>query len=114
MEVLQNRNPNQRFYIVIRFAIIISFIEMFSQAIIKHNTYPVLGVFGYIVLAIILHNAYNYENMGHMNLVWSCVSIIAGFLVSHYFFDERINRYTLFAILLAMLAIYTAHLSDEQ
>jgi drug/metabolite transporter (DMT)-like permease len=114
MEVLHKKSPNERFYTVIRFALVICVIEMFSQATLKHNRYPVLGIFGYIVLAIILHNSYYYENMGHMNLVWSCVSIITGFLVSHYFFDERINRYTLFAILLAMLAIYTAHLSDEE
>lgn len=114
MEVLNKRGPNERFYIVIRFALLICSIEMFSQVVLKHNQYPILGVFGYIVLAIVLHNSYYYENMGHMNLVWSCVSIIAGFLVSNYFFKERINRYTLFAITFALLAIYTAHLSDEE
>jgi drug/metabolite transporter (DMT)-like permease len=113
MEILHNRDPNQRFYIVIRFALIISFIEMFSQSVLKHDKYPILGVFGYIVLSLILYNSYYYENMGHMNLVWSCISIITGYLVSHYFFGERVNKYTILAIFFACIAIYVAHLSDE-
>lgn len=114
MEVLHNKNPNQRFYIVLRFALIISCIEMFSQTVLKHDRYPILGILGYIVLSIVLYNSYYYENMGHMNLIWSCISIISCYFVSHMFFGERINRYTLISIFFACIAIYTAHLSDEE
>lgn len=114
MEIIEKRTPNQRFSIVIRFALLICLVEMFSQATLKHNRYPILGIIGYVVLSIILYNSYNYESMGHMNLVWSCVSIISAFVVSHYLFGEKINRYTILAIIYALLAIHTAHLSDEE
>jgi multidrug transporter EmrE-like cation transporter len=51
--------------------------------------------------------------MGHMNLVWSCTSIIICYIISHFVYKESINKYTVIAILLAIAAIYFAHQSDE-
>lgn len=111
-EVLSGLNPNQRFHIVIKFAMLLSVVEAFSQANLKNGTY-LLGVFGYICVAYILYQSYHYEGMGHMNLVWSCTSIILCYLVSYIIYKESINKYTIIAIALSILAIYFAHQSDE-
>ena len=113
MEIIGNRTPNERFWIVIKFALVISIVEMFSQTILKHRKYPFLGICGYIIVALILYNSYNYEGMGHMNLVWSCASIIFCYAASFYCFGEKINNYTFVAISFAILSIYFSHLSDE-
>jgi multidrug transporter EmrE-like cation transporter len=113
MEIINNRTPEQRFYKVISFALFIVTIELISQISLKHGEYPIIGIIGYIVIAITLLKVYEYENMGHMILVWSSLSIIFGFILSHLLFGERINYYTLLAIIFSFLAIYTAHLSDE-
>ena len=111
-EVLSGLNPNQRFHIVIKFAMLLSLVEAFSQAHLKNDTYY-LGVLGYICIAYILYQSYHYEGMGHMNLVWSCTSIIICYLVSYVVYKEAINKYTIIAIALAIAAIYFAHQSDE-
>jgi len=48
-----------------------------------------------------------------MNLVWSSISIITCYILGKLYFNEPFNRYTVVAIILAILAIYFAHRSDE-
>jgi multidrug transporter EmrE-like cation transporter len=114
MEIINKRSPNSRFWIVIRFALLICLAESFSQSTLKHNKYPALGFFGYLIVASLLYKSYEYENLGHMNLVWSCISIIAGYIIGYMLFNESANKYTFISIVLALTAIYTAHLSDEE
>ena len=111
-EILSGLTPNQRFWIVIQFAIFISAIEAFAQLNIKnHNIF--LGFLGYTIIVFVLYKAYNYEGLGHMNLVWSCLSIIIAYIVGYIYFKEKMNKYTFIAVIFALLAIYFAHLSDE-
>jgi multidrug transporter EmrE-like cation transporter len=114
MEIVNKRTPNARFWIVIRFAILICLAESFSQSTLKHNKHPSLGFLGYMIVAALLYKSYEYENLGHMNLVWSCMSIITGYIVGYLLFNETLNKYTIVSITLALIAIYTAHLSDEE
>lgn len=111
-EILSKLNPNARFWIVIRFALIISIIESLSQASIKGKRI-IYGFIGYGIIVLLLSNAYNYEGLGHMNLVWSCVSIITCYIIGCIGFNEQFNKYTIAAILCAIMAIYLAHRSDE-
>lgn len=112
VEIIDHLTPNKRFWIVIKFALLISFIEAFAQYHLKNDT-PYLGILGYIGVACVLIISYKYENLGHMNLVWSCVSIIVCYALGYYYFKEPINKYTFIAISCALLAIYFAHKSDE-
>jgi len=111
-EILSNLKPNARFWIVIKFAFIISIIESFSQASIK-SKHILYGFIGYGIIVLLLANSYNYEGLGHMNLVWSCVSIITCYIIGCIGFNESFNNYTIAAIICAIMAIYLAHLSDE-
>lgn len=111
-EILSNLTPNQRFWIVIRFALLISIIEVFSQYSLKNNKI-IYGMIGYLCVALVLLQSYNYEALGHMNLVWSCISIIACYILGCVYMNEPFNKYTFVAIVLALGAIYFAHQSDE-
>jgi len=111
-EILSNLKPNARFWVVIKFAILISIIESISQASIKGKK-VIYGFIGYGIIVLILSNAYNYEGLGHMNLVWSCVSIITCYIIGCIGFKEPFNNYTIGAIFCALMAIYLAHRSDE-
>lgn len=111
-EVISGLNPNERFHTVLKLAILISLVEAFSQAQLKNDTF-ILGLLGYMCVAYILYQSYHYEGMGHMNLVWSCTSIIICYIISYVLYKEPINKYTLIAIFFAILAIYFAHQSDE-
>jgi multidrug transporter EmrE-like cation transporter len=71
-----------------------------------------IGIVGYIMVALLLVTAYRYEDMGHMNMTWSCLSIVTAYLMGYLLFQEHINNYTIMSIALALSAIYVGHLSD--
>jgi multidrug transporter EmrE-like cation transporter len=51
--------------------------------------------------------------MGHVNLLWSCISIIFAITIGAILFGEPFNRFTIFAIILAVAAIYFAQKADN-
>jgi len=98
--------------IIILFALIISLTEAFAQYSLKSNKL-FFGIIGYSIVAMILFTSYNYEDLGHMNLIWSCVSIIMCFFIGVFIFNEKFNKYTMVAVIFAISAIYFGHLSDD-
>ena len=74
--------------------------------------YLYIGIISYIIVCLLLYNVYNYEGLGHVNLVWSCMSIILAYTVGHCIFMEPFNEYTILAIIFACIAIYFSYLSD--
>jgi len=71
------------------------------------------GAVAYALVAYLLFRAYRYTNLGHLNLIWSCASIVIAFTVGYVLFGETANRYTYAAIALACAAIFMAHKSNE-
>lgn len=118
-EILDNKTPNERFWVVVWIIVGITLVEACAQttlktARIKNNIYLVpLGMIFYAIVASLLYMTYKYEGLGHVNLVWSCASIIIAILIGCILFKEPHNRYTYMAILLAFGAIYFAHRADE-
>ena len=120
-EVINNLGPNERFWIVIYFATAISVFEAIAQSNLKlysngneNKIYLIIGILFYIFVSFTLMSSYRYEGLAHMNLVWSCMSIIIAYIVGVFLFGENINRYTILAIMFAMMAIYFAHRQDEE
>ena len=118
-EILDHKTPNQRFWIVIWVIATITIVEACAQATLKtarakKMPYLVpLGMLFYAIVAGLLYFTYNYEGLGHVNLVWSCASIIIAIIIGCVFFQEPHNKFTYIAILLAFAAIYFAHRADE-
>ncbi len=113
--------PDSGFGVVIVFAILIAFCEAVAQSSMKyysldainHSDWIILiGVAGYIMVALLLLTSYRYEDMGHMNMTWSCISIIVAYSLGFLLFAETVNQYTIFSVMLALSAIYVGHLSD--
>jgi multidrug transporter EmrE-like cation transporter len=109
---------NGRLLIVILFGLLLAIVELFAQYNLKYgnannkqkNVY--IGLLGYILVGFILYSSYTYERMGEINLVWSCISFITVYYVGNIYFNEPFNKYTIIAIILAIMSIYFAHLSD--
>ena len=72
-----------------------------------------IGLVAYVVVAILLFKTYKFEDLGHTNLMWSCLSIMVAFIVGAVFFHEVINGFAVLSIALACAAIACAHLSRE-
>ena len=72
-----------------------------------------VGLVAYFIVAILLFKTYRFEDLGHTNLVWSCLSIIVAFLVGTIFFHEVVNGFAILSIALACAAIACAHLSRK-
>jgi multidrug transporter EmrE-like cation transporter len=105
--------------LVLTFAVLIAVVESFAQNSLKQSqmyqspTRFYLGLCFYLGVGYILHRAYHTIGLGKMNLVWSCISIVAGLSAGYLLYDEPINKYTAAAVCLALSAIYVAHLGDN-
>ncbi len=107
--------------LVLVFAILIAISEAVAQSSLKYYSQNreqkfdmllLLGLCGYIMVSLLLFTSYKYEDMGHMNLIWSCMSIIIAFTAGNIIFAENLNGYSVAAIGLALSSIYCGYLSD--
>lgn len=108
------------FWVVIGFALFIAGIEACGQTSLKtaqaqDRSYLVpLGMLFYALVGYFLYKSYYYEGMGHMNLVWNCMSTMTAFIIGFLLFGERFNHFTCIAIILAIASIAFAYLSSEK
>jgi drug/metabolite transporter (DMT)-like permease len=118
-EIINGKNPNQRLIPVLYIILMIALCEATAQYNLKKGngkkdkSCVLVGGFFYFIVAFLLYRSYSYEGLGHVNLLWSCMSIIIAFLSGMIFFGEKFNKYTCIAVTLALGAIYVSHLSDE-
>ena len=113
--------PDQRVGIVIGIVIGIAALEACGQTCIKkarltkENVWKwiIIGGLFYMGVVLLLFMCYKYGGVGHVNLMWSCLSIILAISVGYFLFNEPFNHYTIMAICTAALTIYLAHKADE-
>jgi len=119
-EIINGLTPNQRFMPVLYIILLIAICEAVGQYNLKKGNGKkdknciLLGGFFYFLVSYLLYRSYSYEGLGHVNLLWSCLSIILAFISGMIFFGEKFNKYTCIAVALALGAIYVSHLSDEK
>jgi multidrug transporter EmrE-like cation transporter len=112
--------PHDHFIKIIQLVLLIALVETISLVCLKkgnRDSLPFLtfcGSGGYLLVVYILYKALSFEGIGKINLMWNCVTIITAFICGHLLFDEKINKYTLYSIVFALVAIYFLHLSDEE
>jgi drug/metabolite transporter (DMT)-like permease len=103
---------NSKFLTIIYFAILYACVEVSAFYNLKKNNIPV-ALICYVFISFILLYAYDHINIGLMNIVTSVISIILSFFISYMYLGEKINKYTIIALIFALLAIYFAYISDE-
>lgn len=110
---------NENFSKIINLILIIAIVETLSLICLKEGetnkkTHFILcGILGYIIVAYVLCKTLKFEGIGKVNLVWNCVTILTAFIAGHLLFNEKVNKYTFYAIVFAMIAIYLAQLSSD-
>ena len=116
------------FWVVIGFAIFIAGVEACAQTSLKvaqsgervgpfsisRSTALALGMMFYAIVGYFLYKSYYYEGMGHMNLVWNCMSTMTAFIIGYLLFGEKFNHFTCIAIILAIASIVFAYLSSDK
>ena len=65
----------------------------------------ILGVFFYSFVCLGLYIMYDFRQMGFVNLLWSCMSIITIMIVGTVFFHEHLNIYDLIGIGLVFIGL---------
>jgi drug/metabolite transporter (DMT)-like permease len=99
--------------------ILITLFEASGQLCLKHfkpdNTnsyfYFLLAILFYILVCALLCYCYSYKvNLGSVNLMWSCMSIIFVIFVGYVFLQEKPKIHDYIALLFAILAIYFANM----
>ncbi len=115
--------PGSKIGILVVFALCIAFFEAIAQNSLKYysehekscsHMIICIGIIGYIMVALLLLTSYNYVAMSKMNLMWSCISIIAACALGNVIHNEDFDGYTATSVSLALLSIYIAHLGEKQ
>jgi multidrug transporter EmrE-like cation transporter len=118
-EIINDLLPDQRFKTVIFLVTVIAFIECYAQynlrkgKLTNNDNCIIISAILYGFVCFLLFKTYHYDGMGHINLIWSCISILLAYIVGVFIFKEHINKYGIIAIMFALLAIYFSHLNDE-
>lgn len=122
IEIIKGLKPNARLRLVLPLLVGIAFFECYAQYTLKQdrenggkNKWRCLtaAAISYGIVCYLLYRSYQYEGMGHVNLLWSMMSIVLAYFVGVVVFGEYINKYGYCAIGLALTAIYFSHLNDE-
>ncbi len=99
--------------IIILSVIFITIFEGIAQTCLKTyngndtNLFIIIALFCYALVCFLLLQCYKHNGyMGHINLMWSCFSIIFVIGAGCFFFDEKFTPDDLIAVLLAFGAIY--------
>lgn len=110
---------NDKFSKVIQLILIIAVVETLSLICLKEGEikskkhFILCGFLGYIIVTYVLCKTLTFEGIGQVNLVWNCMTIFTAFAAGHLLFKEKVNKYTFYAIIFAVIAIYLAQLSSE-
>lgn len=64
-----------------------------------------MGVFFYGLVCLGLFNMYSMKEMGIVNFLWSCLSIITMLLIGITVFHEEVNRYDLIGIVMVFTGL---------
>jgi multidrug transporter EmrE-like cation transporter len=122
-ELIDPLLPSSKIGILVTFAICIAFFEAIAQNSLKYYSENAescsdmiicVGVVGYIMVALLLLTSYNYVAMSKMNLMWSCISIVAACALGNIIHHEDFDGYTASSVSLALLSIYVAHLGEQE
>lgn len=62
-----------------------------------------IAVFFYALVCLGLYNMYDYKDMGVVNLMWSCLSIISIIMIGVIFFHEEINWFDIMGIVFVFI-----------
>ena len=110
---------NENFSKIINLILIIAIVETLSLICLKEGEvnnkrhFILCGILGYIIVAYVLCKTLTFEGIGQVNLVWNCITILTAFIAGHLLFNEKVNKYTFYAIVFAVIAIYLAQLSSD-
>ena len=110
---------NENFSKIINLILIIAIVETLSLICLKEGEinnkrhFILCGILGYIIVAYVLCKTLTFEGIGQVNLVWNCITILTAFIAGHLLFNEKVNKYTFYAIVFAIIAIYLAQLSSD-
>ena len=110
---------NENFAKVINLILIIAIVETLSLICLKEGEvnnkrhFILCGILGYIMVAYVLCKTLRFEGIGQVNLVWNCITILTAFIAGHLLFNEKVNKYTFYSIVFAVMAIYLAQLSSD-
>jgi multidrug transporter EmrE-like cation transporter len=101
---------NTQFYLLLVCVIVL--FESIAQYHIKQSKinnnmlYILIAIASYSIICLLLHKCYDFMGMGITNFVWSVVSIVSILLIGTIIFDEKLTKYDILGVLLAVSGLY--------
>lgn len=104
-------------YEILLLIFLITIVEASAQVCIKkyrlNNKYNYIlyAITLYFILIYLLYNCYSKNiDIGYVNLIWSCMSIIFVILFGVIFLTEKIKNKEMLAFMFAILAIFILYM----
>lgn len=74
---------------------------------VKHNNnkYFAMSILGYVLVGIILYYSLKLGKLSITYAIWNSVTIILTSLIAILFFKEKLNKYNIIGIILAILSV---------
>ena len=90
--------------------IFLAIFETFAMSTIEYsannkNKYYIFGIFLYSITAYILYRILITEKLAITNALWNSITIILVSIVSIFYFKEKLSKYQIIGLLLAILSV---------
>lgn len=108
---------NSKYYILLIFIIVI--FESVAQYHISESKrrnsviFFLLAIASYSVVCLLLHKCYDISGMATTNFTWYTLSILSIVVIGFVGFDEKITRYDISGIILAISGLYLIFVKDH-
>lgn len=91
----------------------LAIVEAIAQNTIKQSEseslHLMFGLSAYVMVGYLLHYAYHKFPLSKVNIMWSALSIVLATAFGYLVYDEPLNNKLIFAVVLALGAIYFAY-----
>lgn len=91
--------------------LLLCFTETLSATSMKYatkknnNYYFFISILGYVLVGIILYHSLKLGKLSITYAIWNSVTIILTSLIAILFFKEKLNKYNIIGIILAILSV---------
>jgi len=101
-------NSNYYIFLIIVIVIFESIAQYHISESKRRNSiiFFLLAIASYSVICLLLHKCYDLGEMANTNFTWYTLSILSIVIIGYLGFDEKITRYDLIGLVMAISGLY--------
>ena len=111
---------NNNIIIILFLVIGIVLCETIAQSCIKYSrntnnkNYICISVLFYAIVCFLLYKTYKYQNMGIVNVIWSCLSVLSVLFAGIILYHEKITKNDILGVILILIGLYFIFMDEHK